>query len=251
MTLSSLDTRWTTTPIDGHECSVFEPPQPAREFCILYLHGVHLHPLRDYPEYTAECARQGLRVIGPYAGRCWWTDRICPDFDARWSAERYVVERVLPWIESQFNLRPPAIGLLGTSMGGQGALRLAYRYPHLFPVVAAVSPAIDFHQRLREGDEVLSAMYANSEDARQDTATLHVHPLNWPRHQFICCDPADHRWIESAERLHMKLASLGIPHEYDVETTGGGHGGEYYGRMALRAIEFLVERLERERLRVP
>ena len=36
----------------------------------------------------------------------------------------------------------------------------------------------------------------------------------------------------------------------DLETTGGGHGFEYYNRMAARAMEFIAERLESERLRV-
>jgi S-formylglutathione hydrolase FrmB len=67
---------------------------------------------------------------------------------------------------------------------------------------------------------------------------------------FFCCDPVDTRWHESAERLRMKLAALGIPHEVDLETTGGGHGFEYYGRMAERALGFIDQRLESERLRV-
>jgi S-formylglutathione hydrolase len=135
-------------------------------------------------------------------------------------------------------------------MGGQGALRIAYRHPRFFPVVAAISPAIDFQTRYYEGDETIPQMYDDPEAARQDTATLHVHPLNWPRHQFFCCDPADHRWWESADRLRMKLWSLGVPHEVDLVTTGGGHGFEYYNLQAERAVGFLVERLDQERRRV-
>ena len=48
----------------------------------------------------------------------------------------------------------------------------------------------------------------------------------------------------------MKLAALGIPHECDLETTGGGHGFEYYNRMAGKALDFIAARLESERLRV-
>ena len=135
-------------------------------------------------------------------------------------------------------------------MGGQGALRLAYKYPHLFPVVAALSPAIDYQMRFADGDEVLRQMYPSEEAVRQDTATLHVHPLNWPRHQFFCCDPADVGWFDSAERLQMKLASLGIPFERDLESSNGGHGFEYYNFMAERAIKFIVDSLERERMRI-
>src|SRR6185503_19008898 len=135
-------------------------------------------------------------------------------------------------------------------MGGQGALRLAYKYPNVFPVAAAISPAIDFHKRYNEGDETIPQMYADPEAARQDTAILHVHPLNWPRHQFFCCDPTDYRWHESADRLRMKLWSLGVPHELDLATSGGGHSFAYYSLMAPKAIGFLLERLEKERLRL-
>ncbi len=135
-------------------------------------------------------------------------------------------------------------------MGGQGALRIAFRHPRKFNVVAAISPAIDFHLRMDEDDETLPLMYSDKEAARQDTATLHVHPLNWPRNLWFCCDPTDLRWHESADRLRMKLAALGIPHDYDLETSGGGHGFEYYSRMADKALDFIASRLEAERRRV-
>src|SRR3990172_8740085 len=88
------------------------------------------------------------------------------------------------------------------------------------------------------------------EAVRQDTATLHIHPLNWPRHQFFSCDPTDHRWWESADRLHMKLDSLGVPHECDLDTSGGGHSFEYYSLRAERAVGFIAEHLEQERRRL-
>jgi S-formylglutathione hydrolase FrmB len=47
----------------------------------------------------------------------------------------------------------------------------------------------------------------------------------------------------------MKLSALGIMHECDLETTGGGHGWAYFERMAPRAVQFLADRLEHERLR--
>ncbi|MBW8885609.1 MAG: esterase, partial [Planctomycetia bacterium] len=102
---------------------------------------------------------------------------MCLEFDPKISAQRHVLENVLPFIETQLSAKPPRIGLLGTSMGGQGGLRLAYKFPQLFPVVAAISPAIDFQLRYNEGDETIPQMYPDPEAARQDTAILHVHPL--------------------------------------------------------------------------
>jgi S-formylglutathione hydrolase FrmB len=244
---------WTIETVGNHPCDLYQPPQRhAHGFVLIYLHGVHEGRLAESEQFTAEFARHGLVVVGPRTRRSWWTDRICPEFDTRITAQQYVLEQVMPYLAERFAAVPPRIGLLGTSMGGQGALRFAYRYPDRFPVVAAISPAIDFHRRLEEPEEgdPLLEMYDDPESARQDTAILHVHPLNWPRHQFFCCDPTDHRWFDSADRLRMKLASLGIPFECDLETVAGGHGFAYYNQMARRAVDYLVTHLASERLRV-
>ncbi|REK17917.1 MAG: esterase [Planctomycetota bacterium] len=242
---------WSEVEVAGHACEVYQPPRVGEHgYVVIYLHGVHLNRLNDKPAFIEQFDRHGLRVVCPRTARSWWTDKICPEFDPQITAERYVVEHTLGWIREQYSVEPPRIALLGTSMGGQGALRMAFKHPNTFPVVAAISPAIDYHLRMEEGDETLPAMYPDKEAARQDTATLHVHPLNWPRNTFFACDPIDYRWHESAERLRMKLAALGVPHECDLETSGGGHGFEYYSRMAEAAVGFMVERLESERLRV-
>jgi S-formylglutathione hydrolase FrmB len=242
---------WSQIDVAGHPADVFEPAAPhPHGYVVLYLHGVHVTRLTDNATFTSLFQRHGLRVIVPLTGPSWWTDRVCPAFHPTLSAERHVLDNVLPAIASRWSVVPTRIGLLGTSMGGQGALRLAFRHPNTFPVAAAISPAIDFHLKVAERDPVLSAMYDDPEAARQDTALLHIHALNWPRHTWFCCDPVDYRWHESADRLRMKLYSLGIPHECDLETTGGGHGFDYYNRMAEKALDFLVQRLEQERLRV-
>jgi S-formylglutathione hydrolase FrmB len=241
---------WREEQISGKPCDVFEPGLPNQYgYVVIYLHGVHLQRLVDNAAFTEAFDQHGLPVVAPHTGRSWWTDRICPEFDPQLTAERHVLHNVLPYIRRRWNSGPPRMGLLGTSMGGQGALRLAYRHAAIFPVVAAISPAIDFQRRYDE-DPMLQQMYADAEAARQDTAILHLHPLNWPRQQFFCCDPDDHRWWESADRLRMKLSALGIPHQAELETTCGGHGFPYYNHMAARAIAFLAESLDKERRRL-
>ncbi len=241
--------KWSTVEVAGKPCDIYEPATPSPHgYTLIYLHGVHMNRLIDQPAFTAEFERHGLRVIAPMTRRSWWTDRTCQEFDPKLTAERHVLDNVLAHIRTTWNVAPPSIALLGTSMGGQGALRLAFKHPAKFPVAAAISPAIDYQLRWDE-EEMLQQMYSDSEQARQDTATLHVHPLNWPRNIWFCCDSTD-RWQESADRLRMKLNALGIPHEHDLETTGGGHGFEYYNRMVPKAMAFITERLERERLRV-
>ena len=237
--------------VGGHPCDVYEPPRRGEHgYVVMYLHGVHLDKLNDKDAFVEQLDHHGLPLIAPITQRSWWTDKICEEFDRNVTAERHVLDNVLPYVNERWGSAPPRIGLLGTSMGGQGALRFAYKHPDTFPVVAAISPAIDYHVRLRDGDETLGQMYADPEAARQDTALLHVHPLNWPRHQFFCCDRTDECWYDGAERLHMKLSSVGVPHECDLETTGGGHGFDYYNQMAEKAVGFIANALDRERLRI-
>jgi S-formylglutathione hydrolase FrmB len=244
--------QWSHVDVAGHLCRLFEPAVPSPHgFVVIYLHCSHAASLAGYPAFVREFERHGLRVIEPVTGQSWWTDRVWPEFDPQISAEAYVVDRVVPYVAECWDARPPRLALLGVSMGGQGALRMAYKHPDVFPTVAAIAPAIDYQKRIEEGvDPGLDFMYRDAEDARQDTATLHIHPLNWPRNQFFCCDPADTRWHDSADRLRMKLWSLGVPYECDLETQAGGHSFEYASHMAERAVGFLARRLEQERLRV-
>jgi S-formylglutathione hydrolase FrmB len=71
--------------------------------------------------------------------------------------------------------------------------------------------------------------------------------MNWPKRQFLCCDPADEYWFEGTERLAMKLASIGIPFERDLTTTAGGHAWPYFERMAAPALDFVTASSSAER----
>ena len=72
-----------------------------------------------------------------------------------------------------------------------------------------------------------------------------------PRHQWFASDPADYLRHDGADRLRMKLYSLGVPYEADLETTAGDDRLAYIGQLAEPAINFIADRLERERLRMP
>ena len=242
---------WNEEDVGGHPCHVYEPPERnRRNYVVMYLHGVHLGRLEDLPAFCAALDRHGLPAVCPVTQRSWWANKICPEFDSNITAEGHVLDNVMPFIKEKYGSEPPQIALLGTSMGGQGALRFAFKHPETFPIVAAISPAIDFHTRWDEGDEVLPTMFRDKEDARQETAILYAGPFNRIRNAFFCCDPTDERWFDGADRLSMKLGSMGVPYEYDLETSAGGHGPEYYSAMADKAVDFLVSALDRERLRI-
>ena len=245
---------WSTVTIDGRECEVFAPPAPLPGRALVYLHDLRGESLRECPLLCAAVEAARLPVIAPHSGRSWWLDRPMPGFDAALTPERFVVDRLRPEIESRFGVRPPGIAVMGIGMGGQGALRLAYRHPAVFPVSAAITPAIDFHRAMREAGEradgelfdTLWETFGDVERARQDTAILHVHPLNWPRHQFFASDPADVHWHDGADRLHSKLVALGIPHTAALEPRA-----DFIATAAAEAVQFVLAALDQESRRLP
>jgi pimeloyl-ACP methyl ester carboxylesterase len=239
--------KWMQVEVAGKRCDLFEPARPG-PFVLIFLHGVGGETLATNQIYTAQLERHALTCICPHGKRSWWTNRICPEFDSALTVEQHLLDHVLSYVESRWGAAPPAVGLCGISMGGQGAIRLGFRFPSKFQVVAAISAAIDFHRWYGHGTP-LDEMYADRESARQDTAPLYLHPLNWPRHLFFAIDPTDD-WLDSNRRLHEKLAAMGIAHTCDLTTRAGGHSWDYFNAMAEPAIDFVVRGLETESRRV-
>lgn len=242
---------WSEQRLHGHLVDIYTPPElHPQGFAAIYLHGVHLGRLIGQTAFEQAADRHGLRIVAPMTGPCFWTDRRCSQFDAKWTPEGFLLGPVLDLVREQLGVAPPGVALFGTSMGGQGALRIGFKHPRKFPVVAGIAPAIDY-QNSWDLYPTIAEMYEDREAVRQDTATLHVHPLNPPPHIWFGCDPADERWWESSDRLHMKLSSLGVRHSFDLATSGGGHGFEYYNRMADVVFDFLADGLEQVRRTLP
>ncbi|MEQ8208779.1 MAG: alpha/beta hydrolase-fold protein [Lacipirellulaceae bacterium] len=242
---------WNEFEIAGHACEAYTPAKLSKHpGAVIYLHDREQTSLLEKETFLQEFDRHGLRVLCPQTGQSWWADRIHRDFDPELSAERFVLDKVMPWLAANWQVEPPQVALLGCEMGGQGALRISYKHPNVFPIVAAIAPALDYQIYVEDRDPALTRMYQEVETARQDTATLHIHPLNWPRNQWFCADPNDFYWHDSAERLRMKLYSLGVPYEGDFETAAENTGWPYYVKMVGPAMNFISERLDAERRRV-
>lgn len=222
---------WTRIDVAGKPADLFNPPD-ALPFAVVWLHDENGKTPATDLTITTELRTRRLRCIAPRAGRSWWVDRVCNEFDPRLTAERHILDNVVPWLGST------TIALAGIGMGGQGAVRLGFRYPKQFPVVASLSGAFDFHERYGRGTP-LDEMYASREQARQDTAILHIHGHDWPPHIWFACSPAS-EWHRGNDRLHEKLAAIGVPHTADLDTPAG----------IASMLTFILAALERESRRL-
>jgi len=241
---------WSTADIAGKPADVFDPPGAVRpRFGLLFLHPIGQETLRGQPVYTRLLEEHQLACVCPRGDYSWWADRVWRGFDPEITAEQYLLQAVLPFFRARWQLSSPAIGLLGISMGGQGALRLAFKHARLFPAVAGIAPALDYYELYGRGLSI-DEMYDSKEQCRQDGALLHVHPSQFPLHIFFCVDPDDADWYRGNDRLHEKLTALGVPHSCDLTTRAGGHSWEYFERMAAPALRFLVDGLQTESRRL-
>jgi S-formylglutathione hydrolase len=238
-------TGWSRAEIAGKPAGAFDPAAgPAPRVALLWLHSENAVSPTDNPTLTAALCKHRLPCVAPHGGPCWWADRICPAFDPALTPEQHLLRNVVPWMEARWKLGPRAVGVAGIEMGGQGAVRIGLKHPDRFPAVASLNGAFDYHERFGRGTQ-LDEMYDTREQCRQDTAVLHVDPYKWPPHVWLACDPAS-EWLRGNDRLHEKLAALGVPHTADLDTTGPG----YVERMLGPIIEFVSKGLGRESRRL-
>jgi S-formylglutathione hydrolase len=234
---------WTQESIAGHAADIYSPLGVTRPaYALLFLHPVGQETLVGCEAFTRVFDELKVPCISPHGLFTWWSDRIDPGFDAKRTAEKHLLEYVLPFVRNRYLLPDRRLGLFGISMGGQGALRLGFKHPRLFPVVAGIAPAIEYHEYYGHGYSI-DQMYESKEHCRQDTAPMHIHPSEYPPHLFFCIDPNDADWFRGNDRLHEKLRALGIPHECDLSTEAGGHSWEYFNRMAERTVRFVYDGL--------
>lgn len=220
---------WTPANIAGKPALVFDPP--AR-FGLIWLHDYAATAPPD--SLTALLAKHKLGCVAPVCGPSWWVDRVCPEFDPQLTAERHLLDNVLPWALSKWG----AVAVAGVEMGGQGAVRLGLKHPQKVRVVGSLNGAFDFHELLGRGT-TLDEMYDTRERCRYGTAALNMDPHHWPPHVWFACDPASF-WHRGNDRLHEKLNAYGVPHTADLDTPG-----------SLDAmLAFLANGLERESRRL-
>ncbi|VTT97156.1 Putative esterase OS=Blastopirellula marina DSM 3645 GN=DSM3645_08922 PE=4 SV=1: Esterase [Gemmataceae bacterium] len=208
---------WSRTQIAGKPADVFEPPG-GHPFVVVWLHDESGESPAASAAVTAQLQTHKLRCVAPLAGPTWWVDRVSPSFDAALTPERHLLDNLLPWAEATWGIGPRGVAVAGIGMGGQGAMRLAFRHPKRVAAAASACGTLDFHDQYGRGTP-LDELYSSREYARQDTAVLHVDGHDWPANVWFACPPTDPRH-RGNDRLHEKLAAVGVPHTADLDTPG-------------------------------
>jgi len=164
--------------------------------------------------------------------------------------EDFFIREFLPFIERTYRTRPGRHyrGIGGISMGGYGALHLAFRHPELFASVTASSaallgnlPNVKFSNPRQSRLLRLLAAFGTPPDPafwrRNDPITLaRTAHLAGLKIYFDCGEQDDYGFEKGAQTLNNVLASRGIPHEFHLYP--GGHNWRYFAAHLPAALEF-------------
>ncbi len=187
----------------------------------------------------------------PSAGRSFYMD--FKDGTADW--ESVIIEAYIPALMRQYGVSDANdVVLTGASMGGMGALRMAFKYPERFGAVAVLEPAIEAALKWDEltvtdtfyrkdqygvifGDPVDPDYWtANHPTAIADRLPRSLDSLDI---YFEAGDVDDLRLYRGAEFLHRVLFDHGVKHEYRLVRGADHIGAEFMKQRFVNLLGFV------------
>ena len=153
--------------------------------------------------------------------------------------EDFLMKEFIPAMEKKYRVEGTraARGITGISMGGYGALRLAFKYPNEFAAVSAQMPALitDVPKDLGAsppgsagallGGVFGSRDYFNRNNVFYFASTDSVASLKRMKIYFDVGNNDDYGFEHGAQELDKLLKSRGIPHEFHIYP--GGHTAQF------------------------
>jgi S-formylglutathione hydrolase FrmB len=184
-------------------------------------------------------------IVTPNAGATFYIN----SRDGQVRYEDFLVQEFLPEIESRYRFQPGRAhrAVSGVSMGGYGALHLAFRHPELFSAVSAHSPAIieklPAFVAVAGGvrARVLGGTFGTPPDAafwdRNSPLTLaRTVSLAGMKIYFDCGDQDDFGFESGTTALDKILATRHVPHLSHIFP--GRHDWQYFAEHIPASLQF-------------
>lgn len=166
---------------------------------------------------------------------------VCPDgdktswyfdspIDCNMQYETYITKELVTTVDNKYatiqNNNHRAI--TGYSMGGHGALYLAFKHPDIWAVAASMSGGVDIRPFPMAWDiaKRLGSYAENKEIWENNTVINLLYLLNGKNLKFLIDCGIDDFFYDANLRLHNTLLERKIPHDY-IERPGG-HTNAYW-----------------------
>jgi S-formylglutathione hydrolase FrmB len=237
-------------------CAILPPSydaQTARRYPVLYfLHGLGENEqiliaaggLSLIEELWEQKQIGEFLIVTPAAGSTFYIN----SRDGRTRYEDFMVQEFLPFIEKHYRVRAgrASRGISGVSMGGYGALHLAFRHPDLFGSVATHSAALIEKLPSDIGDNpgigrLLERPFGSPPDPafwdRESPITLARTAGLSGLAIYFDCGAQDDLGLDAGNRvLDRVLTARRVTHEFHLYP--GGHNWEYFAAHLPASLEF-------------
>jgi len=223
---------------------------PGQKLRVVYLLHGGGGGFRDWSNDSdvAHFAESGLLLVMPEAANSYYTNAVDPPQDRY---EDYIVQDLIADVESKF---PVATGrtnraIVGISMGGFGAVKLALHHPDLFIFAGGISSAIDVPRRafsikrFQQSHHYSLIFGPGGSQTRRDNDPFILlrtaSPENAP-YLFLTCGeqegllPANREFAAELARRHF---------QYEFHTVRGGHDWNQWNAWLPVVFQSLVAHL--------
>jgi S-formylglutathione hydrolase FrmB len=216
-------------------CVVIRPdsyPQKTQRYPVVYLlHGYsgnYSDWIKKVPALLQAVDRYQTLIVCPDGGySSWYFDS---PIDSTMRYETHIVGEVVPEIDRRYRTLPERRfrAITGLSMGGHGALFLAWRHAGLFAAAGSMSGGVDLNASRNRFD--ISKRIGDTIRYAGNWSSYSVHhlietPPKAPLALLIDCGTEDF-FFDINQRLHNRLLQLRIRHDY-VERPGS-HNWAYW-----------------------
>ncbi len=235
----------------------FDQDKTKKYPVLYYLHGLgdneqSLLNLGGW-DMIEELRREGkvgdFIVLAPAAGHTFFINSV----DGKIRYEDFLMKEFMPQMEKKYRGEGtrPARGITGISMGGYGALRLAFKYPNQFEAVSAQMPALiaEIPESFYGGGpgspagamveafgNPFNVDYFERNNVFAFAKSDPVAELKQLKIYFDVGNNDDYGFDRGAEKLHHLLDSRGVPNEFHVYP--GRHDAQFVMKHFASVVEF-------------
>lgn len=180
------------------------------------------------PAIKAMADQYGLIIVCPDGGfGSWYWDS---PVDSAFRYETYVAKELVGWVDEHYKTIPERRGraITGLSMGGHGALYLAFRHQDVFGAAGSTAGGVDIRPfPLNWEMQKRLGSYAEEPRRWESHTVINLVHLLTPNSLSLVIDCGTSDFFYGVnETLHRKLIERNIPHTYI--TGPGGHNWDYW-----------------------
>ncbi|KJD37251.1 XynC protein [Tamlana sedimentorum] len=201
-------------------------PEKGKKYPVIYLlHGAggnYKDWLKKAPQIKNYVETYNVLIVCPDGGKTsWYFDS---PVDAAMRYETYVAKELVAQVDAKYQTAASREkrAITGLSMGGHGALYLAFKHQDIWGVAASMSGGVDvrgFPLRWHLAERL--GTYAEHPENWETHMVINLtHLLDGEKLKFMFDCGTDDFFYNANVRLHKKLLERNIPHDY-IERPGG------------------------------